>query len=385
MQPPAVDTAGQEARDLRKSLEQLHRPLAGAVDEAWPYLGHADRAIRFAARTAIEHQPVSSWAQRALDENSSNDAKLTALLALARCGDKALQEPLLESLGRLNSSGLSEMQLLAALRVAGLCFIRMGEPSEEVARAVASVLNPLYPARSVRLNRELCRILVYLNAEGVADKTLELQAKAPSQEEQIHYAYCLRALKGPWTVEQRTKYFQWFVTSTTLRGGNSFSGFLKNIRQEAIDRLTDAEKVALKTVLEAQPTGGQPLVEAAARPVVQEWKVDDFLADVEAGLAGRSFENGRKMFQVTACYKCHRFAGDGGVVGPELTAVSRRYNARTLLESIIEPSKVVSDQYEASVFVLDSGRTVTGRVVNLNNDRIMVCENMLEPGALTTI
>ena len=385
VQPPAVDTAGQETRDLRKSLEQLHRPLAGAVDEAWPYLGHADRAIRFAARTAIEHQPVSSWAQRAVDENSSNDAKLTALLALARCGDKALQEPLLESLGRLNSSGLSEMQLLAALRVAGLCFIRMGEPSEEVARAVASVLNPLYPARSVRLNRELCRILVYLNAEGVADKTLELQAKAPSQEEQIHYAYCLRALKGPWTVEQRTKYFQWFVTSTTLRGGNSFSGFLKNIRQEAIDRLTDAEKVALKTVLEAQPTGGQPLVEAAARPVVQEWKVDDFLADVEAGLAGRSFENGRKMFQVTACYKCHRFAGDGGVVGPELTAVSRRYNARTLLESIIEPSKVVSDQYEASVFVLDSGRTVTGRVVNLNNDRIMVCENMLEPGALTTI
>jgi putative heme-binding domain-containing protein len=88
---------------------------------------------------------------------------------------------------------------------------------------------------------------------------------------------------------------------------------------------------------------------------------------------------------VTACYKCHRFAGDGGIVGPELTAVSRRYNARTLLESIIEPSKVISDQYEASVFLLDSGRSVAGRVVNLNNDRIMVSENMLEPGNLTTI
>jgi rhodanese-related sulfurtransferase len=37
------------------------------------------------------------------------------------------------------------------------------------------------------------------------------------------------------------------------------------------------------------------------------------------------------------------------------------------------------------VFLLDSGRTVTGRVVNLNSDRIMVCENMLEPGTLTTI
>ncbi|MFN9036995.1 MAG: PQQ-dependent sugar dehydrogenase, partial [Planctomyces sp.] len=137
VQPPPVDLAGQEARDLRHSLEQLHCPVEGAVDKAWPHLGHSDRAIRFAARTALEHQPVSAWAQRALDENSSNEAKLTALLALARCGDKALQEPLLESLGRLNSSSLTEMQLLAALRVAGLCFIRMGEPSEDVARAVA--------------------------------------------------------------------------------------------------------------------------------------------------------------------------------------------------------------------------------------------------------
>jgi putative heme-binding domain-containing protein len=119
--------------------------------------------------------------------------------------------------------------------------------------------------------------------------------------------------------------------------------------------------------------------------VVKEWTVNDFLVDVEAGLRGRNFDNGRRMFQVTACFKCHRFAGDGGIVGPELTAVSRRYNARTLLESIIEPSKVISDQYEASVFVLDSGRTIAGRMVNLNNDRIMVCENMLEPGNLTTV
>ncbi len=177
----------------------------------------------------------------------------------------------------------------------------------------------------------------------------------------------------------------WFVNSTTFRGGNSFSGFIKNIRQEAIDHLTDEEKMALKDVLEMQPTGTANLVEAAARPLVKEWKVEDLLADVEAGLTGRDFANGRKMFAVTACFKCHRFAGDGGIVGPELTAVARRYNARTMLESIIEPSKVVSDQYEANQFVLSTGKVVVGRVVNLNSDKIMVCENMLEPGNLTTV
>lgn len=378
-------TTGAADRALRHRLEEMHRVDAGAVEKAWPYLGHSDRAIRFAARTAIEHQPSASWADRALRENSSPDAKITALLALARCGDKSLQTPLLESMSQLQAGSLSESQSLDALRVMGLCFIRMGQPSDEIAATVASVLSPMYPSRSVRLNRELCRLLVYLNDRDVAAKTLALQAKAPSQEEQIHYAYCLRALKKNWTLDLRRQYFQWFVNTTTLRGGNSFSGFLKNIRQEAIDGLTAEEKVALKDVLEAQPTGGQPLVDAASRPLVKEWVVNDFLAEVESGLTGRSFENGQKMFQVTACYKCHRFAGDGGIVGPELTAVSRRYNARTLLESIIEPSKVISDQYEASVFVLDSGKSIAGRVVNLNNDRIMVSENMLEPGNLTSI
>jgi putative heme-binding domain-containing protein len=382
---PSSD-AGSELRSLRHKLESLHSPNAvNVVAQAWPYLGHADRTIRFAARVALEHQPVSSWQSKALAERGSPEAQLTALLALARCGDKAQQGPLLQSLSQLKVDQLTESQMLDALRVLGLCFIRMGEPDAQTARDVASVLNRFYPSKSPKLNRELCRLLVYLNDNQVAAKTLDLLDKAPSQEEQIHYVYCLRALKDQWTLDQRVRYFNWFVTSTTLRGGNSFSGFIKNIRQEAIDRLNDEQKLALKDVLEAQPTGGFPLVEAAARPVVREWTVDDLLADVEAGLTGRDFDNGRKMFQVTACYKCHRFAGDGGIVGPELTAVARRYNARTMLESIIEPSKVISDQYQANIFVLDSGKQVVGRVVNLNVDKIMVSENMLEPGNLTII
>ena len=385
---PAVvaDDAGKELRTARHDLEALHTPDAkDAVAKAWPYLGHADRSIRFAARVAIEHQPVTSWQEKAAQENSSPDAKMTALLALARCGGKEMQGPLLQSMAQLNGAALTESQMLDALRVMGLSFIRMGEPSEQIARDIGAVLNGFFPSKSPRLNRELCRMLVYLNDSQAAEKTLDLLEKAPSQEEQIHYVYCLRALKDQWTMEQRTRYFQWFVSSTTFRGGNSFTGFIKNIRQEAIDRLTEEQKTALKEVLEAQPTGGIPLVEAAARPVVREWVVDDLLADVEAGLSGRDFDNGRKMFQVTACYKCHRFAGDGGIVGPELTAVARRYNARTMLEAIMEPSKVISDQYQANIFVLDNGKQVVGRVVNLNNDTIMVSENMLEPGSLTVV
>ena len=46
---------------------------------------------------------------------------------------------------------------------------------------------------------------------------------------------------------------------------------------------------------------------------------------------------------------------------------------------------MVSDQYEATVFLTDNGKQIVGRVVNLNQDRLMVSEDMLNPGQLTTI
>lgn len=377
---------GSDLRTLRKQLEALHHANAkDAVETAWPHLGHSDRHIRFAARIAIEHRPVTEWGEKALAEDSSTNAKINALLALTRHGDASMQNELLKSLAVLETSDLTEDQLLDALRVLGLAFIRMGEPNHDIKAATAAAIGPLYPAASARVNRELCALLVYLGDESVATKTLNLMSEAPTQEEQMFYALCLRALKANWTFETRTKYFNWFLTSTQMSGGNSFDGFLKNIRQEAIDGLSAAEKNSLKDVLAKHPQMSDAVIEAANRPHVKKWNVDDLLSDVEANKTGRNFSNGQKMFTITGCYKCHRFSGIGGIVGPDLTAVGRRFNARNILESILEPDKVISDQYEATVFVTDSGQQIIGRVVNLNNDTLMVSENMLNPGKLTTI
>ncbi len=382
----AAPDAGSSLRKLRRRLEALHHPgAADAVETAWPFLGHPDRFIRYAARIAVEHQPVESWAARAAAEDSSVDAALTALLALVRQGPADWQPQVLNSLERLGSRTITEEQSLAALRVLGLCFIRMGAPDDNTAAQIAATLNTYYPSDSVRLNRELCALLVYLNDETVIEKTLKLMQEADTQEEQIHYALCLRVMKDHWTIPQRKAYFRWFITSTEMAGGHSFSGFLNNIRQEAIDRLSPEEAEQLKDVLAQQPKPAEPVIESISRPLVKRWTVDELAAAAATKLHGRSFENGRRMFQAAGCYRCHRFAGRGGIVGPDLSAAGRRFSTVELLESIVEPSKVISDQYVATVFILDSGKQVTGRVVNLAGDRMMVAENLLTPGRLTTV
>ena len=70
---------------------------------------------------------------------------------------------------------------------------------------------------------------------------------------------------------------------------------------------------------------------------------------------------------------------------PDLTGVAGRFSVRDLLESIVEPSKTISDQYAAVIVETSKGKQVTGRVVNLQGELLMININMLDPDAIERI
>ena len=85
------------------------------------------------------------------------------------------------------------------------------------------------------------------------------------------------------------------------------------------------------------------------------------------------------MFAATRCADCHRFNDDGGGLGPELTGVAGRFTVRDLLESVVAPSKTISDQYEAVTIATTDGKVITGRIVNLFGDNLMINSDMYDP------
>ena len=85
------------------------------------------------------------------------------------------------------------------------------------------------------------------------------------------------------------------------------------------------------------------------------------------------------MFSATACIVCHRFNHDGGGIGPDLTGAGNRYTIRDLLESIIEPSKVVSDIYEAERFETENGNVLIGQIVGEENGNYLIMNNPFAP------
>ncbi len=382
--PAKGDDRGAEARALRRRLEAFHGHRdPRAVEVAWPYLGHPDRFIRFAARVAVEHQDPQTWQERALAEKQPA-AALTALLALARLGDKSLENRVLQALDRLAWDPLTDAQRLELIRVYDVTMIRMGRPDAAARQRLIARFDPLYPSRNRHLNGELCQLLVYLEAPSVAGKTLKLLAEAPTQEEQLEYAKSLRVLKTGWTPEQRRTYFSWFLKAAHFKGGASLKGFLRIMKTDAEATLTDAEKTALKPILEAKPET-QPAVAAKPRPFVKHWTVAELVPIVEKGLKKRDFNRGRSLFGAANCFSCHRFANEGGAQGPDLTGLAGRYSVRDLLEKITQPSKAISDQYAAMVITTTDGRVITGRIVNYHGENMAVLTNMLDPNALVNV
>ncbi|MFM7070452.1 MAG: c-type cytochrome [Planctomycetota bacterium] len=391
--------AATEARALRRKLESFHgRVDTAAVDAAWPHLKSADRFIRFAARTAIEHQPLSGWADRALSETEPRIA-IAALLALARAGgsdpfhrpadappvDAVLRGKLLAALAKLDWNTLTVADRVELLRVYHIALNRLGPPTATERDQLIALLEPRLPTTGREANVELANVLIYLQSPTAAVKTVALMAAAPTQEEQIDYARALRVLKAGWTPESRKTYFEWFLKAASYKGGASFALFVQNIKRDALETLSEAEKLALKEIIEAIPPADAKPTPAPPRPIVKQWTLAELNAIVDQGLKGRDFDRGRALFAAANCFACHRYDNEGGAVGPDLTQLAGRFSAREILESVVEPSKVISDQYQAVTIVTEDGKAVTGRIVNLSNNNLMVSTNMLEPGSLTTV
>lgn len=362
-------------RDIRHLLESFHgKESSDALDLAWPYLGHPDRWLRFAARIAVESQSVSRWADKALAE-ASTESVINALLALTRQADKSRQEDILLRLLQLLQRQLTEEQEQELLRVMQLCFIRLGQPAAPAATKAVALLAPRFPAKTENVNRELCQLLVYLEAPDVLSKTLALMEKVPTQQEQMHYAFVLRNVTNGWTMSQRKTYFQWFNRALDeYKGGASFHKFLINIRAEAATHLNTVERNQLAVILEGP--AATKAQKTPARSFVKEWSLEELLPHLKKVAHGRSYVRGKEAFAAAQCIACHRVGNEGGAAGPDLNGVAGRFGRRDLLENILLPSKVISDRYQNLTVIKKDGDEVSGCITEETPEKLVLVTNL---------
>jgi putative heme-binding domain-containing protein len=400
-EPQVAPVAGvAEARALRSRMESAHGRVDGAwLAAGWVTLGSPDALVRHAARVALESQPVATWADKALAEENPRIG-LTALLALARCGDAAQQVALLKALGRWPLDTLDEELFLTKLRVIEVAFARHGIP-EAIRPMALEKLGRQFPAATWPRNRELSQILVALSDGTAVSKILQLREASKTWQEQLHYTAVLQGMTQGWTPALRQRYFAWFRQAPSGWGhmpaaypqwfldvdqkpnpGAGFDPLVKRIGQKAFAQIPDADKAPIAELLNGKAAEATPASAPVASSVPppakarsngnHAWKFDD-LSDALAGpLSNRNFARGEQVYHVSQCAACHRFRGAGGVAGPELTGISNRYSRADLWRSIVDPNAVISEQYQSTTLTLKDGQEITGRILEESPTQIVV-------------
>ncbi len=398
---PATPAPMADAAKVRRQLEAFHGVLdSSAVELAWPHLSSNDRFLRHAARVAIESQPVGSWAEKVYTEANSQ-SRITSAVALARMGSSSHRERLLNSLNELPLQSLPVSQQLGLLRAYQLVLERLGVPSEQQREQMIAAFDPLLPSKNADVDFELLRLMVFLRSPNAPAKGMQLIAqhgvskpvswsgveklnarygntlkqitKNPPPTAGIAIAFTLRNARVGWTPELRRQYFTFLNTAAKASGGASYPGYLTNMREEALATCGDSERTALSDL-----TGEDfnPVPDFEITPPVgpgQQWTVEQALAATESMNPKQlNYQRGRSLFHSVSCGACHRFTGLGGGVGPDLTSVPNKFTKQYLVEAIVNPSKDISDQYQAQTVLTSDGQVFTGIVIDQDPQTVLI-------------
>lgn len=410
--------------ELRRKLEQYHNgPNKDALALAWPNLKNPDRFIRYAARIAVEHQPLNEWKDKALNEKDPI-AATHALIALIRNAKADAKAGVYQALVGIDHKNFNEAQLLDLFRAYELAMLRLGMPDANARTAILAKFDAKYPSNRMNMDRALSRLLVPLEAPKVIERTLKLMdtkdeaSVAAYREEtatssadlimrnpqygtdiakmlerippaqQTYLATMLSAAKENWTDALHDQYFAWFRKGFGFQGGRSYVGFIDRARKLALKNVAEAKREKYNKLSGADlltANGNDLVVTNYPKGPGRQWKLEDALAVLDEPLKGRNFENGKSMYNAITCGRCHTMGNEGGNVGPELTNLGTRFSKKDMLEAIILPSKSVSDQYAATQFLLRNGTSLVGRLTNQDANAYYVSQNPYAPDQVEKI
>jgi len=101
---------------------------------------------------------------------------------------------------------------------------------------------------------------------------------------------------------------------------------------------------------------------------------------------------GRSLFQ-KHCANCHRFFGEGGAIGPDITG-AQRTNVDYVLENLVDPSAAVAKDFQMELLRTESGRVITGMIVDENdtamtiqtaNEKVVLPKSEIEERSLSKV
>ena len=252
------------------------------VEKLTAATGDKDRSVSFAARRALEQQPAESWQQLVLTSTKQREFIVgsTALLIVDR--NRETSRRVLDRASEIMQGYVSDRDFVDILRVMQLALDHGGLTPDELP-VIRKQIAEEYPSSNQRINRELIRLIAYMNETSVIDRMLkELSSTKVPSSEKLHAAMHAARLEGDWTSDQKLAMLKFYEKSRKSEGGESIGQYIDVAARDFFKRLDDGERQQVLADVKQWPhaslavLAGMPK-ELSGDMVVKLMKVDKVL------------------------------------------------------------------------------------------------------------
>jgi putative heme-binding domain-containing protein len=360
-------------RSTRERLETMH--IDGTTfDEAlvWEHLDSSDWQLRHAARIALEHQPLDVWRTWATTERRTQ-AAIECCLALTRCNQQDLAKTIIDRLLRCDVMQLDLCQTMGLLQSYTQMSISEVETQQSSNGAIIAQLRAISKRLADQRIYNRCgssqtaqgsclRLLSMLDPAFALEQTFKTLMTRSEQERKLDGLFSIRNAASGWNDERRREYFLGLNAAQSFVKGEGMEKFLRQIRDDAVGTMAPNERERLADAIAPQREL-EPVSSIAPRLAVRQWSFEELSKAISSTRHEPSRERGKVIFAEAQCNRCHRIGAEGQAIGPDLTHVGRRFNQLDLVTSIVDPSRVIAENYRnARVFTKD-GATHVGRLL----------------------
>lgn len=338
---------------VRRALQAHYR--LGTAENAAAIATFATRVDADEARRLEALQLLENWASPPTRDGVLNQYQPLAPRD-AHLGREAFQAVLPRLLVRQDKVGLAAVSLAArqGLKEVGPVLRKLIEQPEAPAATRADALRAL-AAIDADGAREWIAASLEDKQPAVRSAARELLARSAPEKASTALALALAAGE----LSERQSAARVLGTLDLPEAGTALAQALESIESG------EFPVAARLDVLEAAALRKEPAVKTALERLLAARRRDEGLSAYVDCVEGGDAAAGEQIFYErtqVSCVRCHKAAGRGGDVGPDLSKIGAEKTRAYLLESIVLPNKAIAKNFESVLLVTDDGRTHSGIV-----------------------
>jgi quinoprotein glucose dehydrogenase len=280
----------------------------------------------------------------------------------------------------LQKSSSNPLQL-ATTKVAGLLNIKSAglEPIDIVSDLIAAPNLRTEALKSMANNKD--PKLAEAVRLSLADKDEALRKEATRIQAQMQPGDALAQLRitlESGSISEKQNAFATLGTLTSVDADGLISQSLDQLLAKAVPPELQLD------LLEAAAKRESPAIKDKLQKFEMSRPGTDDLRSYRECLVGGDADDGKKVLLEkveSSCVRCHKYSGEGGEVGPELSGIGSRKDRQYILESIVFPNKQIAQGFESVLVTLKNGSAYAG-VLKRETPEILEI-NSPEDGLLT--